>query len=319
MEEEPSGGEVDGVGPRPAKLGKIGVAKSSRQRQRVTAGVLDCRRVEMCHVVEGRVVRQHIVDEREVETGVAIPLEYAQVGVVGQALVDLVSERGRDRVGSGGGELADQCAIAIAGLEHEVRTARPAGLEVQHYVDVFAPRMRPRECIRAGHARLFHVEEKDDVILERSACLQHACRLQQYADRVSIVGGSRPRTDRVIVAAQQHRPTVAGAFQSRHDVFRPPGEHERIALIESRTLLNFRGDSQNRQLGQDVIARRGRFGRARRMRFRRDGAHVLHRSVGGKLRRRRGESRRMGQGNPQAPPGARGKNGGSRGPLDHAG
>ena len=231
MEESAARRKVGRVGLQEPELYQVGVTQAARQHQRVAAGVLHGRRVQVRQVVERRVVGQHIVDEREVQPGIAVAFEHAHVGVVGQPFVDFVGQRIGLRIRRRRGELANQRAIARARLEHENRPARAPRIEIQRHGDVIAPAVLIDERGRAGHARLLHVDEQNDVVLELRADLQRPRGLQQHAHGVSIVRRPRPQPHRVVVAGQQDRRARPRARDPRHHVFRVPGHHDRAALI----------------------------------------------------------------------------------------
>src|SRR5215213_401745 len=134
--------------------------------------MLYCARVDVLNAVKLCVIVNKPIDVGEIQATEVGLLEDGEVGVVWKYAVDVIRKRSRYRIWRRPGELPDETAVLLAGLEHDHRPAIAACVEIEYCPDVFGPPVLRHEGARSQQTKLFSIcEEKNYIILQRLARL----------------------------------------------------------------------------------------------------------------------------------------------------
>jgi hypothetical protein len=188
--------------------------------------------------VAGGVIRVAVADRREVQAGDAGRLEDGEVGVVGQALVDLERVRRAMWTGRGIRPGADQRFVAGAGLEQDRRSGRSGRLEVDVTLQPGPQLGVAHRTDRAHQTELLAVgEEHHQRVAQGGRGGEQTRGLERHGGADAVVHGARGDRDRVVVGDQRER-VVARAGARRHDV----GDPHRAPVLRARGIDRLRAD-----------------------------------------------------------------------------
>jgi hypothetical protein len=205
----------------------------------------------------------HAADGREVHHRLAVAFEDAGVGVVRQQRVNGLVERRRLRSRHRAGEVADQPAVAAAGLEHVARAERAAVLDVYDHRHVAHQICVRCKCFRAEEAGLLAVCDQEDDRVAEPLVAHVAGHVEQRRRPHRVVGNTRAGAHGVVVRGEQHLVGTL-ARQLRDDVLDRGAGDPRVAHERAlrRGLVAELSEANHDPLAKDGVRRRA--GRMRR-------------------------------------------------------
>ncbi|HEY1604632.1 MAG TPA: hypothetical protein VGF77_03450 [Allosphingosinicella sp.] len=191
----------------PAGLGRA-ARKLLGRRQRLAAHLPQAARVERVEPVAGAVVARLVADDRIIEDGPGTHGEHADVGRIGDELVEIRRHRIGDRMRGGAAIGVERAAVRAAGLEHDRRAGDAARLHVDQAVHPRRERIVLEKGRGAEQPRFLALVEQEVDGAARRMRLQQGSDLQHRGDTDPVIGRAGAGRRRIVMRGEEQMGSI---------------------------------------------------------------------------------------------------------------